>query len=259
MIRQLASDFFGLWRVCGFGVAMRWLFYVAWNLRECVRRRDLQPADLALGAGPIAARLGTARARLSGPGVVTGIREIWVRDCYLADGFLSIGGDDVVVDLGANIGTFTMLALGSGPGVRVVAVEPNARAGESLAATAALNGWQDRLKLCNAFVGGKTATQNTLLEGAEYQGSPFVSERAFIERYSLTKIDFLKCDIEGSEFELLRRDSALLSMARQLAIELHTAYGDVKTFIAMLESLGFEVNLRHSSEPACVLNARRGR
>ncbi len=260
MIRQLASDFFGLWRVCGFVVAIRWLFFVARNLRECVGRRDLQPADLALGLGPIGARLGNARAMVAGAGIVTGIREVWVRDCYLADRFLSIGGEDVVVDLGANIGTFTMLALGSGPGVRVVAVEPNAIASASLLATAKLNGWGDRLRQCGAFVGGKTSTQDMLLEGAEYRRRRRRFCRSLSSssiQFGLTKIDFLKCDIEGSEFELLTRDSKLLAMTRQLAIELHTAYGDSKVFMAMLESLGFEVNLRHSSATDCILNARR--
>ena len=190
---------------------------------------------------------------------MTGIREVWVRDCYLAGGFLSIGGDDVVVDLGANIGTVTMLALGSGPGVRVVAVEPNEIASASLLATAKLNGWENRLRQCRAFVGGKTPTQDTMLTASEFQTAPFLSEQQFIDQFDLTKIDFLKCDIEGSEFELLTQDSKLLAMSRQLAIELHTAYGDATAFARMLEELGFEVNWRHSSGTDCILNARRRR
>jgi FkbM family methyltransferase len=257
MIRQLVSDFFGLWRVCGFMLAMRWGWNVVRNLGECRRRRDLQPADSALGAGPFEARLGKSWAIVAGPGIVTGIREIWVRDCYLANGFLSIGDGDVVVDLGANIGTFTMLALGHGPRVRVVALEPNAHAGASLIATAKLNGWENQLQLCQAFLGGKTSTQETLLATPEYELSPFLSEQQFIEQFSLTKIDLLKCDIEGSEFELLHRHSALLAMTRQLAVELHTAYGDPQVFAALLKELGFEVHWQHSSPTDCILNARR--
>src|SRR4051812_49591430 len=125
MIRQLVSDFLGMWRVCGAIVALRWLWQVLRHLGECRRRRDLQPADLAMGTGPFRVRLGKSQAKVAGAGIVTGIREVWVRDCYLAGGFLAIGDGDVVVDLGANIGTFTMLALGHGQNVRVVAVEPN--------------------------------------------------------------------------------------------------------------------------------------
>ena len=267
--RQLVSDFLGLWRVCGFVFAMKWGWQVLRHLGQCRRRRDLQPADLALGNGPFHARLGKSQAKVAGAGIVTGIREIWVRDCYLADGFLEIRDGDLVLDLGANIGTFTMLALGHGPNVRVLAVEPNGVAGESLVSTARLHLSESaksaardpeapvRFQWCRVFLGGNTRTQEELMVQPAYRGSRFLPQDDFIQQFGLTKIDFLKCDIEGSEFELLTRESPLLKMSRQLAIELHTAYGDVEAFRKMLEELGFLVNLRHSSPTDCILNARR--
>jgi FkbM family methyltransferase len=256
MIAKLASDAAGLRRACGFAVAARWVRNVAWHFPQCLRRRDLQAADVAMGRGPFLVRLGCAQALLAGESIITGVREVWVRDCYLAGGFLTIGGDDVVVDLGANIGTFTMLALGHSPGVRVVAVEPNRIAGESLTATAQLNGWQERVQLCHAYLGAKTATQEAMLRDDKYQAD-FISQQQFIDRFNLSRIDFLKCDIEGSEFDLLKPDAPLLAMTRQLAVELHKAYGEADHVVSMLRQQGFEVVRHHDSPTDCVLNARR--
>ena len=80
-----------------------------------------------MGPGPYDVRLGAARARLFGEQVISGIREIWVRDVYLNRGILSIAPDATVVDLGANAGNFTMLALAHGSGVRCVSVEADPR------------------------------------------------------------------------------------------------------------------------------------
>ena len=78
-----------------------------------------------------------------------------------------------------------------------------------------------------------------------------------MRKYDLAHIDFLKCDVEGSEFQLLTPDSRLLAITRQLAIELHHAIGDGETFINMLRSLGFDVAVRRTSPDDCVINARR--
>jgi FkbM family methyltransferase len=255
--RQLASDFNGLRRVCGSALALRWLGQVARHLPTCVKTRNLQPADLACGRGPVRARLGSARAQLLGNGIVTGVREVWVRDCYLGGGFLAIADGATVVDLGANVGTFTMLALAHGPNVRAVAVEPNHDAARVLAEAASLNGFDDRLQICHCFLGGRTAAQDELAAMSDYASSPFLSEEQFIERYHLARIDFLKCDIEGSEFQLLTKESRLLAMTRQLSIEVHNEMGDPQAFVGMLRELGFEAVVRRQSAQDCVVNARR--
>jgi FkbM family methyltransferase len=256
--RRLISDFIGLRRVCGLWFATRWLAQVARHFPSCLKRRDLQPADLAFGRGPVHAQFGDAQAQLLGNCVVTGVREIWVRDCYLGGGFLSIPDGSTVVDLGANIGVFTMLALAHGPNVRAIAVEPNHDAARYLADAARLNGLQDRLQICHAFLGGRTSTQDALAAMPDYAGAEFMNEDQFIERYDLTRIDFLKCDIEGSEFQLLTPDSSkLLAITRQLSIELHNAMGDSRAFTDMLRSLGFDLVVRRTSSHDCVINARR--
>ena len=116
MLRVIFADFWGLRRVGGFALAVRWLFAIVFNFRQCRAERNLQPADRAMGEGPFAVRMDDARARVIGPQVLSGVREIWVRDVYLQRGLLTMPTQGTVVDLGANMGNFTLLALAQGPG-----------------------------------------------------------------------------------------------------------------------------------------------
>jgi FkbM family methyltransferase len=260
MLRHLAlvfKDYIRLWRVCGFPPATKWLAQVAMKYPECRRARNLQPADEAMGQGPFEVRNGKARALLTGVRVFSGIREIWARDIYFQRGYLTIGPAAVVVDLGANMGNFTSLALGSGPSVRVVAVEPGRDLGEMFRRNVELNGWFDRVLLVPAFVGGVSLMQERMAENPEYGGAKWINQQELLELGGLDHIDFLKCDIEGSEFELLTPESPILQRARQLAIEVHDFAGDRQTFIEMLQSNGWDVGVVKHSADCCVALARR--
>jgi FkbM family methyltransferase len=236
---------------------LRWLGAIISRFSECKRSGNLQPADRAVGAGPFHARLRAARARIVGPGVISGIREIWVRDVYLHGGFLSIPPDAQVVDLGANVGNFTMLALGHGPDVRVIAVEPSQQCRQMLARQLEENGWSTRVRVCDAFIGSRNAISDELLSSPDFAQSRFISEQEFVDAYGISRIDFLKCDIEGSEFGLLTEQSQLLARTQRLAMELHDHSGDRNAFIDMLKRNGFEVLVLRDSPTDCIVLARR--
>jgi FkbM family methyltransferase len=258
-LKVIMSDTMGLARVCGPLVALRWLFAIVMNFGEVRRKGNLQPADMAMGAGPYTCKLGKARAKLGAPKVVSGIREIWVRDVYLRGGFLSIKDGDRVVDLGCNKGNFSCLALGHGPDVRCVCVEVHSEQVNRLKSQLELNGFTERAHVVHAFVGRDREQSEKLREliGDAARGVEIISEDELIERCGIDRIDFLKCDIEGSEFDLLTEDSRLLHMTRQLAIEVHKDVGDAEAFLAMLERKGFEVKRGMENHEAIVVTARR--
>lgn len=52
----MICDFWGLVRVCGAPIAMRWIFSIVANFAAILDRKDLQPADRAVG-GPFSVRL----------------------------------------------------------------------------------------------------------------------------------------------------------------------------------------------------------
>jgi FkbM family methyltransferase len=256
-MRIVLEDSWGLRRACGMGVAMRWLGQVSMNIKQCIRQ-GLQAADLAMGEGPIRARYGNATANILGVKCMGNIREIWVRDVYFRGGWLTIPPGAVTLDLGGNNGVFSMLALAMAPNVRAVIVEASCGCIDTIKRAAKINGWGNQLQVINAFVGGTTVFQEDLKKLDGQASVPYISEQELIERANLTHIDFLKCDIEGSEFDLFRRDSKLLAMADQIAIELHDCAGNRNEFMQMLKELGFEIRVsREASADVIVLGRRR--
>lgn len=254
-LRIIASDFRGLCRVCGPVVAFRWLLAIVLHFPQCRRSGNLQPADAALGSGPFRVKLRNSRAILSGEQVLTGIREIWVRDPYLGD-FLTIPQNATVVDLGANMGAFTTLALGHGRGVKVFAVEADPNECIRLRATLQANDPDSRATVVNAFVGGTTAFQSDLKTTDRASAIPTITEQEILSRVGGGPVHFLKCDIEGSEFALLADPGPLFAATLQFAAELHPDSGDVGAAIDQLKKMGFEIR-RVDHPPTTLIQARR--
>lgn len=256
---QIIKEGVGLARVCGVGVGLAFFATILANFRTCARARNLNPVGEAMGPGPFHCNLRGAKARLTGPDIISSIREIWVRDVYTGGGFLEIPKDATVVDLGSNRGVFSALALAHGTGVRVTAVEVDPKYTQNRAEILALNGWAERLRLVPAFIGPRSPLTDKLVESIRQSGHPcdMLSEDEFIQAAGLTHIDFLKCDIEGSEYGLLHKHSKLLAMTDRLGIELHTNAGDAEAFITMLHELGFETKVVHRIANTILLNAKR--
>jgi FkbM family methyltransferase len=257
-LKVLARDTSGLAAACGVLVAMRWLFCILFTLPQCLSARNLQPADLRMGDGPFAARRRGARAKLSGYRVFSGIREIWARDVYLKDDYLSISNSAVVIDLGANLGNFTNLALAQHDNVRVIAVEPSLSLSDSLRKAVASNGWSDRMAIKRAFIGISTQVQKSVVADPDYSDVPSLTEQEFLKEFDISRIDFLKCDIEGSEFFMLEPGSRILSITRNLAIEIHAWGGSVPAFLSRIDELGFEIgSLTKEPDGTCIALCRR--
>jgi FkbM family methyltransferase len=240
MLRKLISDFKGIARVCGIGTALRWLACVVVTLPSALKTRNLLAADRLMGTGPFRVQHAIGNAILTGDSAFSGLREIWVRDVYAAGGFLRIPDHGIVVDLGANMGNFSAQALAANATARLIAIEPSAPLGAKWVTTMAANGFQDRAQLCRAFIGIFTDKQRRDFDNdPAYGDAPTINEDEFLRRYAIDHIDFLKCDIEGSEFFMTERGSRLLDIADRVAIELHDFGGDPQHFLDTLEAKGF--------------------
>jgi FkbM family methyltransferase len=257
-IRTLARDAAGIAGTCGPWIAIRWLWCILVTLPECLKIRNLQPADRLMGNGPFTVSRKGARAKLTGQQVFSGIREIWVRDVYLKGDYLKISPGALVIDLGANLGNFTNLALAQHGDVRVIAVEPSLPLSDSIRESLRVNGWSNRASVKRAFLGAKTEVQMAVAEDPAYRDAEYVSESAFLAEFNIQHIDFLKCDIEGSEFFLLHPESKLLSLTRNLAIEVHPTGGSVAHFLDFIRSSGFEIgSVVNDGTGACIALCRR--
>jgi FkbM family methyltransferase len=257
-VRTIARDAKGIAGVCGWLVVLRWLWCILLTSRECRTARNLQPADRRMGRGPFEVLRQGARAKLAGPQVFSGIREIWVRDVYLKDNYLQIPPRGLVIDLGANMGNFTNLALAQHADVRVIAVEPSVTLSNIIRESLRMNGWSSRASIKRAFVGIKTEVQFKVASDPDYRDAQYVSETSFLEEFNIQRVDFLKCDIEGSEFFLSEPGSKLLSLTNNLAIEIHPTGGSVKGFLGFLRNTGFEIgSVVEDGSGACIALCRR--
>ncbi len=163
--------------------------------------------------------------------------EIAVRGDYLRSGAIRPGAN--VVDIGANIGIFTVLAARRvGPAGRVIAIEPNRETADRLERNVALNSLGNVVVYRAAVTG--TAGQFTLHTGEESIFSALVPVDG---RWSLTGttqtidgipladilqqegidcVDFLKIDCEGGEYDIFDTAApSLWTRLPSLCMEMH--------------------------------------
>jgi FkbM family methyltransferase len=126
----------------------------------------------------------------------------------------------VFVDVGANVGTYSLFVAGrAGRSSRVLAVEPHPVAHRRLACNLALNGldWveTEAVALGDApgtvelLINDRNIGSTSLREGWEPDRSqrriavPCETLLAVVQRHGLTRIDALKADVEGAEDRVL--------------------------------------------------------
>lgn len=135
------------------------------------------------------------------------IREIWEEDVYRIE--KDMLKNSIVVDVGANIGSFSIYS--AFYGATVYAVEPEPHNLQALIKNVELNNMNDKINIIDYGIsdydgiavisdngGGATIKDN--LPGSEIN---ILSFDSFLKKYSLNFIDILKIDIEGSEKELI--------------------------------------------------------
>jgi len=152
------------------------------------------------------------------------VREIHLHGCYGFDPAKRYG---VVVDLGANSGTFSVLAAKSAE--RVIAVEC---------------GRSDLKKLFDVTMHLNGVTNAVFINKAvaASDGDGRISMRRLILDYAPDGVDFLKVDIEGAESELFGRKPKWLYQVKQISMEVHPCFGaDVGHIKNTLENNGFAV------------------
>ena len=182
--------------------------------------------------------------------------EIWIRDAYLVD-LARIPENGVVVDIGANIGAFCVLAALRARAGRVLCYEPHPENFRLLQRNIQLN----HLHNVAAFplgVAGMQGRYKLMGEGAlaTIQATPPASGtglqvecttlQGIFEQNAIARVTFLKCDCEGAEFEIfLKTPRDYLCRIDRISMEYHLRDGEssLTELLGTLESASFEVQV----------------
>ena len=191
------------------------------------------------------------------------ILEIWNESCYTPAGF-EISTADVVVDIGAHIGVFSVFASRLASKGRVYSVEPVPENFEMLKRNLIANG-MDRVVALNLAVSDKRGVTDLFICGGNTGGNSLLStfggnavtSRISVNTVSLSdmmsenaisEIDFLKMDCEGGEYAIMYScPDRVVSSIKKISMEYHNIDSDKrngKAMKAFLESKGFRVDMR---------------
>ena len=205
-----------------------------------------------------------------------------VSELALNDGYaLALGhlekqpGQPLVLDLGANIGVFSLLAAQRHPAALIQAYEPgppNIRA--FLLNRLANERWAPRLHLHEEAVGGTTRRMEFFYDERNPQASGFshvgattstafsVQIRALQEILAAfaTPVALLKMDIECAEYEVLEHTpNEAWKAVHAISVELHAdpkGKYQPKDFLDRMASLGFQTIAQEQMGEACFFLSR---
>lgn len=189
-----------------------------------------------------------------------GFWEFWLTLCFARH----IRPGDTVVDVGANLGYYALIAAELvGEQGHVIAIEPNPSVYAFLRDTISVNGFSSRVTALNAAIGGGSREDSApffvphgepkngrfLLKGEDARhlsasGEVFSVKTVDTVPVDSGRVDFIKIDVEGAELEVLGALATLLETHRpKVVCEVNFArgygYDDIARF------LGHGSELRH--------------
>ena len=163
--------------------------------------------------------------------------HIWFRQDY--EKVAKPHEGDIVIDVGAHVGLFTLRCLKCHKVSFVVAVEPHPLNAKLLRANLALNRLKRKSTVVEAALGRREGMGELYVADAAGQHSLFYDERKhkgrpalrvrittadkLVHELHLKRVDFMKIDVEGAELDVLMGARELLREFRPvLVIEVHT-------------------------------------
>jgi len=214
--------------------------------------------------------------RLLSTNILLMIRETWVDHAYTPPGF-EISEDETIVDVGANIGVFSLFASQCAPTGRVIAYEPipdvfgllkrnlmlnqagNVRAHRTgvLGQRGSARIWYNPINVGgHSIYATRVGVQHPVDVSVE-----FITLDDIFSSNGLHVIDLLKFDCEGSEYSIFEGCSnAALRKVKRIAVEYHAIPGSPERLVRLIErlrELDFRTTTKRTDDELCMLWARR--
>jgi FkbM family methyltransferase len=189
------------------------------------------------------------------------LQEVCIDDCYgVAD--LSLAPGDTIIDIGANVGVFTLWVATRNPEVQVIALEPSPRMCAYLRENITRSGARNVTAVQSAC-GGATREAVLFQRGVEAANSLYAQDNYgsrfyplartemltlddLFQRFDVRRCKLLKMDCEGAEYEiLLNASEATLRRIERISMEYHVGLNahTPQELARFLMSNGFDVQV----------------
>jgi len=187
---------------------------------------------------------------------LTVVNEAAMVDPYFGSGYITVPEDGVAFDVGANIGDVTMKLAQLCPRGRVIAVEPVSEHARMIAVQMLLNGVKN-VTCIEAALGDREGQIEIHVAGGQSSGywgegktetARLTTLPQLMRELGIVRIDLLKLDCEGAEWDILPAAEEVLPQIRQICMEFHCARNWTPEKLASwLRERGYEV--RHTAGP----------
>lgn len=239
LVGRFAAEASNVRRATGVVTTVEWLANVLLELRAVLNQRSLGPADRSMRREYYGFHVDDVMVNVPGSAFALA-REIIGRRVYEFDERFRVKKGDHVLDLGANVGIFSLTAAASG-GV-VVAIEAQSELVPEMIGLMTANGIGD-VSTIHGIVGSSTgwfSSEEGRSGSSHWKSDPReVDIDVLLDELGWGYIDFLKADIEGSEFSLFSGEAAWLRKVKRIAMEVHAGYGDVQRLAKFLQNRSF--------------------
>jgi FkbM family methyltransferase len=162
----------------------------------------------------------------------------------------------IVVDIGANVGVFSLFTASQSPNASIYSYEPIKSNYAILQNNIKNNGFLDRIKAYNKGVAAVPGQRRIYVSSSPSHSftQSFASQESeiiecttlenLIRDNNLSKIDVLKLNCEGAEYEILYSASKALEIVRDIRMEYHILEDEqhrIEPLTAYLVSIGFSI------------------
>lgn len=195
------------------------------------------------------------------------IRTVFV--IFVRNDYGRVNRDDIVVDIGANIGIFSLYAAFCGA-KKVYSYEPNQKNYDVLVHNIKINGLEGTIKphklIVSAVAGQRmkfplsSGPYNRIIPNEDttnsYELVPTTTIDSIVSDNTLGRVGLLKADCEGEEYNLLfNTNQDTFSKIKNIRLEFHRwPLGDL---IAHLRTHGFVVNYIHREKAVMWLRMQK--
>jgi FkbM family methyltransferase len=243
---KLVRNLYAISNVSGTDTLLAYARAILTNLPEILRTGNLLAADRAMSHRSWHYALQGVNFKLDGRHF-SGAREMYCRQVYFPTPEFALYSGKWVIDLGANAGLFSLLAALAG--CSVLAIEAQSGFIREIEVLADTQGVRDRIMLEQVLIGGSSGALSDVhaLQSASHYSGVMPRQATMDEllaKHGVDEVDFLKVDIEGSEFDLFRSSATWLGKVRRIAMEVHPDHGNAKDLVSCIKSQDFRVELR---------------